>query len=121
MVNKKNVKQRKRRHLRIRKKIQGTQQKPRLSVYRGLQNLFVQFIDDKNHRTLLSLSTVDKDVKQKIKYGGNIKAAEILGQMAGQRAKDKGITKIVFDRGGYLYHGRIKTLADSLRKEGLEF
>lgn len=110
-----------RRHLRIRKRIFGTQNKPRLSVYRSLNNLFVQLIDDKSNSTLLSVSTLDKEFKEKAKYGGNIKAAELLGEIIAKRAKEKNIENIAFDRSGYAYHGRVKILADSLRKGGLKF
>ena len=120
-MNKRNIPQRKRRHLRIRKKIIGTQNKPRLSVCRSSKNLFVQLVNDETHSTLLSVSTMDKDFKGKEKRGGNIKAAVLLGEIVANKAKEKKIETIVFDRGGYLYHGRIKALADALRKGGLKF
>jgi len=109
------------RHKRIRRKMIGTENKPRLSVYCGLSNTHVQFIDDMNEKTLLSVSTKDKDLKVKIGYGGNVKAATLLGEIATERAKSKGIEKIVFDRGGFLYHGRVRALADACRKGGLKF
>ena len=112
---------RKRRHLRIRKSVVGTTEKPRLNVRRSLKNLFVQIIDDSNGATLLSASTVDKDVKKKSAYGGNMKAATLLGEAVAQVAKEKKISRVVFDRGGYDYHGRIKAFADAARKGGLEF
>ena len=120
-MKKKNIPQRVRRHLRVRKKISGTQKKPRLSVYRSLKNLFVQLVDDEVNSIIISVSTLDKDFKEKIKYGGNVKAAELIGEVVAKKAKDKNIESIVFDRGGYLYHGRIKVLAEALRKGGLKF
>lgn len=110
-----------RRHKRIRKKIVGTKVLPRLSVYCGLSNLHVQFIDDINEKTLLSVSTKDKDIKKTIGYGGNVQAAKSLGEIAAERAKNEGIEKIVFDRGGFQYHGRVKALAEACRKGGLKF
>lgn len=120
-MKKKNVPERIKRHLRIRNKIFGTKQKPRLSVFRSNKNIFVQFIDDTAHSTLLTASTLDKEFKEKSKFGGNIKAAELLGEIAAKRAKENKIEKIVFDRSGYLYHGRVKSLAEALRKGGLIF
>ncbi|MCM8800723.1 MAG: 50S ribosomal protein L18 [Candidatus Omnitrophica bacterium] len=110
-----------RRHRRIRLKIQGTSQRPRLVVSRSLKNLYAQIIDDTQNRTIFSLSTLDKQIKDKFPCAGNIKAAEFFGEVFAQKAKEKGITKIVFDRAGYLYHGRIKAFAEALRKGGLQF
>lgn len=110
-----------RRHKRLRKKIIGTEKRPRLAIYRSLGNLYVQFIDDINAKTLCSISTLDPKVKGKFKYSGNIKAAEALGEAAATLAKSKGISKVIFDRGGYIYHGRIKAFAESARKNGLGF
>ncbi|MBL7084691.1 MAG: 50S ribosomal protein L18 [Candidatus Omnitrophica bacterium] len=110
-----------RRHKRIRKKIFGTKERPRLCVYRGLANLSAQLIDDMDEQTLLSISTQDKNVKKKISYGGSVKAAKILGEMLAEEAKKKGITRVIFDRSGFLYHGRLKALAESCREHGLEF
>ena len=110
-----------RRHKRLRKKIIGSKERPRLSVHRSLSNLYVQFIDDVNGKTLCSISTLDPKVKGKIKYGGNMKAAEAIGEATATLAKSKGISKVVFDRSGYLYHGRIKVFAESARKNGLVF
>lgn len=118
---KKSIKHREIRHLRIRKEISGTKAKPRLSIYRSFKNLFVQLVDDQTRSTLLSVSTLDKDFKEKAKYGGNVKAAALLGEIVVQKAKEKNIESIVFDRGGYLYHGRVKSLAEALRKGGLKF
>lgn len=110
-----------RRHRRIRKRIFGTQAKPRLCVYRGLANLHIQLIDDLNNKTLLSVSTQDKDLQSKLGYGGNVKAARILGEILAKKAKEKGINEVIFDRGGFLYHGRIKAFADSCREHNLKF
>lgn len=112
---------RKKRHLRLRKRVVGTAEKPRLSVRRSLKNLFIQIIDDTKGVTFLSASTADKDLKQKCAYGGNIKSATFLGEAVAQKAKDKNIIKVVFDRGGYDYHGRIKAFAEAARKGGMEF
>ncbi|MDP2938821.1 MAG: 50S ribosomal protein L18 [Candidatus Omnitrophota bacterium] len=109
------------RHKRIRKKVRGNKERPRLSVYRSLKNIFCSIIDDSIGKTLLSVSTLDKELRNTIKYGGNIKAANALGSFLAKQAKAKGITKVCFDRGGYIYHGRIKSLAEAARKEGLEF
>lgn len=90
-------------------------------MYRSLKNLCAQVIDDTKNRTIFSLSTSDKDIKQKLPCGGNVKAAQLFGEVFASKAKEKGITKIIFDRAGYLYHGRIKAFAEALRKGGLEF
>ena len=104
-------------HDRIRAKIQGTAERPRLNVYRSLNHIYVQVIDDSQGVTLVSASTV----AAKVKTGGNVAAAKEVGKLVAERAKEKGIKKVVFDRGGYLYHGRIKALADAAREAGLEF
>ncbi len=109
------------RHRRVRKKVIGTTQRPRLSVFRSLRHIYVQLLDDENAKTLLSVSTCSKDCSEKIKYGGNIAAAKAVGKMLGEKALNNKITDVVFDRGGYLYHGRIKALADAARKAGLKF
>lgn len=109
------------RHERIRKRLSGTAERPRLSIFRSLKNTNAQLIDDVAQRTLLSVSTLDKEIKKICPGGGNIKAAALLGEVLAKKAKEKGITKVVFDRGGYLYHGRVKALAEGSRKEGLEF
>lgn len=95
--------------------------RPRLVVHRSLKNLFAQVIDDTKNKTLFSLSTLDKEIRQKIPDAGNIKAAQFFGETFSLKAKEKGITRVVFDRAGYLYHGRIKAFAEALRKGGLEF
>jgi large subunit ribosomal protein L18 len=109
------------RHKRIKMKMQGTQDKPRLVVHRSLKNISGQLLDDTCGKVLFSLATKDKAVKQQFKNAGNLKAAELFGQLFAQAAKEKGINKVIFDRAGYLYHGRIKSFADALRKGGLEF
>lgn len=118
---KKKISARKRRHIRIRKKIVGTAEKPRLNVRRSLKNLFVQIVDDTNRLTLMSASTVDKDFKSSCTYGGNVKSACMLGEVVAKKAKEKNISCVVFDRGGYDFHGRIKAFAQAARKGGLEF
>jgi len=120
MKNKKGL-SRLKRHRRIRLRVLGDELKPRLIVHRSLKNLYAQIIDDAKNKALFSLSTLDKDIRQKIPYAGNIKAAQFFGEVFAARAKEKGITKIVFDRAGYLYHGRIKAFAEALRKGGFEF
>jgi large subunit ribosomal protein L18 len=110
-----------RRHKRIRKKIIGTPQRPRLVLRRSHKNLFAQLVDDLNGKTLVGMSSLSEGFRAKMKTGGNAKSASILGELMAQKAKEKGITKVVFDRGGYLYHGRIKAFAEEARKQGLEF
>jgi len=113
---------RERRHKIIRKKIVGTQERPRLSVRRSLNNIYVQIVDDTEGKTLCALSTMSPDLKDKVNNdGGNVKGAAILGLAIADLCKKKGVTKVVFDRAGYLYHGRVKALADAARKGGLEF
>lgn len=109
------------RHRRIRLAMQGTSIRPRLVVHRSLKNLSAQLVDDTKNITLFSLSTLHKEIKQKFSHSGNTKAAEFFGEIFAKMAKEKGITKIIFDRAGYLYHGRIKAFAETLRKGGLEF
>jgi len=109
---------------RIRKKMTGTAQKPRLSVFRSVSHIYVQVIDDMSGQTLASASTVDAKVKgtmSKGVAGGNIKGAELIGTTIAERLKAKGITKVVFDRNGFLYHGRVRAVADAARSAGLEF
>jgi len=112
---------RQRRHARLRKRVKGTAERPRLNVRRSLKNLFVQIVDDAQGKTLMSASTADKDFRQKMAYGGNVKAAALLGAVVAEKAKGSRIIRVVFDRGGYDYHGRIKAFADAARKGGLEF
>ncbi len=114
---------RKIRHERLRKTLYGTAEKPRFSVFRSLKNLYVQIIDDEKGVTLASVSTVEKSLKDTFTgaSNSNMKAAEIIGKLAAQRAKSKGITSVVFDRGGHAYHGKVKAIADAARSEGLVF
>ena len=109
------------RHERIRKDMAGTPERPRLCVHRSLNNLQAQIIDDTEGKIIIGKSTLAKDVRAKIKTGGNVGAAAILGETPAAEAVKKGITKVCFDRGGYLYHGRIKAFAEAARKAGLEF
>lgn len=111
---------RKKRHLRIRNKIQGTTERPRLSVFRSSKHTYAQLIDDVNGHTLVSASTVDPDLKD-VANGANVEAAIKVGELIAKRAKQKGYDKVVFDRSGYLYHGRVKALADAAREAGLNF
>jgi large subunit ribosomal protein L18 len=112
---------RRKRHFRIRKRVIGSAERPRLVVKRSLKNLSVQIVDDIGQRTMYSTSTLAKDTKGKIKYGGNVAAAKELAQICAAGLKAKGITKICFDRAGYLFHGRVKVLADGLREAGIQF
>ncbi|HOF03267.1 MAG TPA: 50S ribosomal protein L18 [Atribacterota bacterium] len=114
MKNKK-AEARLRRKRSIRKKIYGTEEKPRLSVFRSAKNIYAQAIDDVTGKTIVALSTLNAEVKKEVGYGGNIKAAEITGKMLSEKLKEKGIREIVFDRNGYLFHGRVKALADQIK------
>jgi large subunit ribosomal protein L18 len=109
------------RHRRVRKKVSGNSEKPRLNVFRSTKHIYAQIIDDNKGITLVSESTMTKEFKDKLSYGGNIEAAKIVGTYIAQKALSKGIDKVVFDRGGNLYHGRIKALAESSREAGLKF
>jgi large subunit ribosomal protein L18 len=113
--------ERKRKHKRVRKKISGTKERPRLNVFRSLKHIYAQIIDDTTGNTLVSASTLDEALKGKLKFGGNKEAAKEVGLLLGRKALDKGIKRVVFDRGGYLYHGRVKELAEAAREAGLEF
>ena len=110
---------RKLRHDRVRKNVVGTPSVPRLNVYRSNANIFAQIIDDENARTLVSASSIDKELN--LENGGNVEAAAKVGELIAKRAKKAKISKVVFDRGGYLYHGRVEALADAARQNGLEF
>lgn len=112
---------RKRRHFRVRKKVFGTAVRPRLNVYRSNNNIYAQLIDDSTGVTLVSASTLDPELKGQVGHGGNIESAQKVGALVAKRAVDKGFKVVVFDRGGYLYHGRIQALADAAREAGLEF
>jgi len=107
------------RHARVREKVYGTATEPRLNVFRSNGNIFAQIIDDDKKVTLVSASSIDKELK--LENGGNIEAAKKVGELLAKRAKAKKIKKVTFDRGGYLYHGRVKALADEARSNGLEF
>lgn len=109
------------RHERIRKNLTGTPERPRLCVSRSLKNMSAQIIDDTSQKVIVGVSTLNKDIRKKIKSGGNLEAATALGEAVAALAQKKGITKVAFDRGGYLYHGRIKAVAEAARKAGLEF
>lgn len=112
-----------RRHVRLRKKVSGTSERPRLSVYRSLHHIYAQVIDDTKGLTLVAASTVEPELREKMKTnnGGNIEAAKVVGNAIAKKAVEKGITKVVFDRGGQIYHGRVKALATAAREGGLEF
>jgi large subunit ribosomal protein L18 len=109
---------RRRIHSRIRRKVEGTQERPRLAVFRSLHHIYAQVIDDGQGHTIVAAASTEKDLRAK---GGNVAGAKEIGKLVAARAKEKGITKVVFDRGGYLYHGRVKALADAAREAGLEF
>jgi len=117
----KKVLNRLKRKQRVRKKLSGTQLRPRLNVYRSLKHIYAQLIDDEKGITLVSASTLDKEIRGKLKSTGNKEAAKLVGKIIAERAKEKNITKVVFDRNGFLYHGRIKALADGAREKGLKF
>jgi large subunit ribosomal protein L18 len=110
---------RKRRHLRVRKKIHGTANLPRLNVFRSLKNIYAQIIDDDKGVTIAAASSLDASLKDT--YGGNKEAARAVGNLIAEKASKAGITEVVFDRGGYLYHGRVKELAEGAREGGLKF
>lgn len=109
------------RHWRLRKNINGTAERPRLNVFRSLSNIYAQVIDDVNGVTLVSASTLDKKIKAQDVKGGNAEAAKLVGKLVAERAIEKGITTVVFDRGGYIYHGRVAALAAAAREAGLKF
>lgn len=110
-----------RKHIRVRKKISGTSERPRFNVYRSLNHIYAQIIDDQAGVTLVAASTLDQGIRDSIKNGSNKEAAAAVGKLIAERAIEKGIKNVVFDRGGYLFHGRVKELADSAREAGLEF
>lgn len=112
---------RKRRHRRVRKHITGTTQRPRMNIFRSNKNIFVQVIDDIEGRTLISCSTIDTDVAAKLVDKSKVEAAKIVGQTIAERAKDAGITSVIFDRGGFKYTGRVAAVAEGAREAGLEF
>ncbi|WP_022847336.1 MULTISPECIES: 50S ribosomal protein L18 [unclassified Desulfurobacterium] len=108
-------------HRRVRKKVFGTPERPRLAVYKSLKHMYAQIIDDTKGETLVAASTLDKEVREKVKGLSKTEAARVVGQVIAERAKAKGITSVVFDRGGFIYHGRIKAIAEGAREGGLEF
>lgn len=112
---------RERRHRRVRKKISGTGSRPRLNVYRSVIHIYCQVVDDAAGHTLVSASTVDRQVRPMVQGRNKTEQARVVGQVLARRALDEGIKQVVFDRGGWAYHGRIKALADGAREEGLEF
>ncbi|MCR5733589.1 MAG: 50S ribosomal protein L18 [Lachnospiraceae bacterium] len=122
MVSKKSRSEvRKKKHLRVRNRLNGTAEVPRLSVFRSNDHMYAQIIDDTKGNTLVSASTVEKDVKAELEKTNNVEAAAYLGKVIAGRALDKGIKEVVFDRGGFIYQGKIKALADAAREAGLEF
>ncbi len=114
-------KTRKLRHARVRRKLSGTPERPRLNVFRSSKHIYAQVIDDLAGKTLVQASTLDKEIADSLNNGGNIEAAEKVGELVAKRALEQGIKTVVFDRGGYLYHGRVKALAEKAREAGLQF
>jgi large subunit ribosomal protein L18 len=112
---------RRRVHTRVRTRLVGTPERPRLNVYRSAAHIYAQVIDDRGGRTIASASSVDKETRKVLKGGGNIASAKAVGKIIADRAKTAGVTQVVFDRGGYKYHGRVKALADAAREAGLKF
>ena len=118
-VNKKA--QTRKRHQRVRVNLEGTASSPRLAVYRSTKHIYAQLINDEKHETICSASSIDKDLKEKLAHGGNIDAAKVVGEAIAKKALKKGVKECVFDRGGFLYHGRVAALADAAREAGLDF
>ena len=122
MIKTKNKKeQTRKRHMRVRTKISGTAESPRLAVYRSTKHIYAQLIDDVNKVTLCSASSSDKDLRDKLSHGGNVEAAKVVGEALAKKALKAGVKECVFDRGGFLYHGRVSALADAAREAGLDF
>ena len=122
MIKQENRKEKtQKRHRSIRNKVAGTTEFPRLAVYRSTKHIYAQLIDDEKHVTIASASTNDKDLREKLSNGGNIDAAKVVGEEIAKKAKKAGIECVVFDRGGFLYHGRVAALADAAREAGLMF
>ncbi len=119
LVNRNKIRLRK--HVRVRKKISGTTAKPRLAVFRSAKHIYAQIIDDTTGNTLVAASTLDEALKGQCKYSGNKDAAKLVGKLLAEKAMQKKIEHVVFDRGGYIYHGRVKELADGAREAGLQF
>ncbi|MEK6729291.1 MAG: 50S ribosomal protein L18 [Planctomycetota bacterium] len=118
---KEKLRKRKRRHQRVRRKVIGSGERPRLSVFRSMKHIYCQIINDIDGTTLVSASTMSPEIRTQVKDGGNVIAAEIVGKKIAEEALKKGISKVVFDKGGYKYHGRVKALAESARKSNLSF
>ncbi|HHT9110704.1 MAG TPA: 50S ribosomal protein L18 [Candidatus Brocadiaceae bacterium] len=118
---KEKLRKRTRRHLRIRRKVNGNEDRPRLNVYRSLKHIYCQIINDVDGKTLVAVSTQTPEIRSQLTYGGNVKAAELVGKKVAEEALKIGIVKVVFDKGGYKYHGRVKALAESARKNNLSF
>ena len=118
-INRKQISRK--RHLRVRKKVSGTLEFPRLAVHRSGKHIYVQAIDDVNGVTLASASSLDKELKAELKLGANVEAAKVVGTLVAKRLLAKGVESVVFDRGGFLYHGRVAALADAAREAGLQF
>lgn len=112
---------RRRRHRRVRSKVYGTAERPRLNVFRSLKHIYAQLIDDDTGRTLAAASTVERSFRENKVSGGNVEAAKAVGRLIAERARERAITRVVFDRGGYRYHGRVRSLAEAAREGGLEF
>lgn len=122
MFNKQNRKlQTQRRHRRVRVNLSGTTERPRLAVYRSGKHIYAQVIDDTKHVTIASASSIDKELREKLSATGNVNASVEVGKLVAERAKSKGVSSVVFDRGGFVYHGRIAALANAAREAGLEF
>ena len=111
----------KRRHMRVRRKVWGTAERPRLCVFRSLNHIYAQVVDDDLGQTLVAASTLDQEIRSEVEGKGKTEVAQLVGKLVAERAVEKGITKVVFDRGGYKYHGRVKVLAETARKVGLVF
>lgn len=112
---------RERRHRRIRNKVRGTAERPRLNVFRSDRHIYAQVIDDTAGTTIVAASTLDPELREQLAYGGNVEAAKAVGRLVAERALARGIKRVAFDRGGFLYHGRVAALADAAREAGLEF
>jgi large subunit ribosomal protein L18 len=112
---------RRRRHYRLRRRVTGTPARPRLAVFRSLKHIYAQIIDDADGRTLAAASTMDASLKGQLKTGGDLDAAKAVGKLVAERGKEKGVSQVVFDRGGFAYHGRVASLADAAREAGLDF
>ncbi len=122
MISKKSRSEvREKKHMRIRNRFSGDAVRPRLAVFRSNKNIYAQIINDDEGKTLCAASTVEKDVKSQLKYTDNIEAAECVGKVIAERAKAQGIEEVVFDRGGFVYHGKVQALADAAREAGLKF